>query len=87
MCRTVQSKPKGFGKFTKIYKRGPVRWFLKRQYTRDGPGEPSWTAFFDICYGNGVEPDDFMNWFESGGRKEEFERVTFGWGPETIHEE
>ena len=87
LCRTVQSKPKGFGKFTKIYKRAPIRWFLKRQYTRYGPAEASWTAFFDICYGNDVEPDDFMKWFESGGRREEFERVNFGWGPDTIHEE
>ena len=78
LCRTIQ-RTTPHVKYEKMFKRAVVRRFLKQRYSRSGPPERLWFAFFGVCDRFGVTDIEFMDWFESDGRMEEFERVTFGW--------
>jgi hypothetical protein len=77
LCRTAQIDP--CVKYEKLYKSAVVRRFLKRWCSSSKISDSVWFAFFGACDRAGVTDVEFMGWFESDGRKEEYERVTFGW--------
>ena len=86
LCRTVQSGPRE--KYDKMYNTAAILRFLRRWCEMTEISESVWFGFFGACAKAGVTDVEFMGWFESGGRKAEYELWTFAWIPRnhtTVH--